>query len=447
MWLKLIIWYKRIVLAFSILFTEGFKSLWTEVRKFLNKSLDSYQEIENIEEEIYDSKKKLMILIPTMEMGGVEKCTSILLEHLNRIKIKSELVTIFDREAFYPVSEDVKHYILERIRFDVIPSSSLILPQQLNRFTGVLRWMEMVAFKFVSVIKKRQPTVILAQDYYASLITLLAKKHIPPSIKLIVSSHNSPSGLYSTDKNGELYAFLTQSLFNNADYVIAVSEGVKLELEMVFSVNPDKIIVIHNPVDIAKIKHLADEEITEHPWFAESIPIILFVGRLAPYKGVDYLLRAISNIRNSITIRCVIIGDGEESENLQRLSKKLGIVEDVLFFGRQHNPFKFMKRATIFALPSLTEGLPYVLIEALACGCPIIATDSPGGGPSGILKGGKYGLLVPPGDEKALSEAILKLLRDNELRQRLASLGLERAVAFSPESIMKLYEDLVLESE
>ncbi|MEW6001944.1 MAG: glycosyltransferase, partial [Nitrospirota bacterium] len=99
---------------------------------------------------------------------------------------------------------------------------------------------------------------------------------------------------------------------------------------------------------------------------------------------------------------------------------------------------------SVFVLPSLFEGLPYVLREALACGCPVIATDCQGGGPAEILEQGKCGQLVPPRNEKALSEAILRLLRDSELRERLSQSGLERAKDFDSGLVLKEYEDIIL---
>lgn len=442
MWLKLIIWYKRILLAFNILFTKGFKSLWTEVRKFLNKSLDSYQEIENIEEEIYDSKKKLMILVHTMEMGGVEKITSLLLKYIDKTSMKIELVMIFDKERFYEIPEDVKIYILERCPNQKYYSSNIALPRQLKQFSSDFIFLEMTALKLSYLIQKRKPSIVLAQDYYASIIASLTKKYLSSSVKLILSGHNDPNGLLATDKKGKLYEFLIRSLFNKVEAILTISNSLVKRL-IDFGINHEKIKVLYNPVDIINIQKKAEDTVYESSWFYEDIPIILYVGRLASYKGLEFLLKAMSIVKKNRKIRCVIIGEGESRLDLQRFATDLNISDHVQFLGKVENPFKFMKRATIFCLPSFTEGFPNVLIESMACGCPIIATDSAGGGVAELLENGKYGLLVPTKDESALAEGILKLLNNDELRNQYIKLGQIRAMDFDIKKTIRAYEELI----
>ncbi|RJQ18407.1 MAG: glycosyltransferase [Nitrospiraceae bacterium] len=416
----------------------------------VGSSVDAYEHLflkglkEHTADNHEDNKTRVMMVIPTMGMGGAERCMSVLLNNVNRSVFRPELVTIFDKAAFYRVPEDVNMYVLETQPRPSIPDSCLLLPADLQGFDDNYKWLRMTAFRLAKIIRDRRPSTIMAQDYFASFIVLLAKEYVPRNIRLIISAHNSPSGLFATASAGELYTFFTKRLFNEADHIISVSEGVTGELQTDFGTESEKIMTLHNPVDLVQIQSMAEEKITGHAWFDDDIPVALFVGGLAPRKGLVYFLKALSIIKKSVKLRCVLIGEGEEKEKLQQLAGELGITEDVVFSGRQQNPFKFMKRSTMFVLPSLTEGLPYVLVEALACGCSIIATDSPGGGPSEILKNGECGLLVPPADEKALAEAMLKLLHDNELRQKLSGLALQRAGDFGLESSMKAYENLFL---
>jgi glycosyltransferase involved in cell wall biosynthesis len=334
---------------------------------------------------------------------------------------------------------------LEKFKPLVSPSYSLSLADQLPNHVNDYAWMEMTAFKLARVIQKRQPSVILAEDSYSSLIVLLARKHIPPAIKVIVSVWCFLSGMLSLDKkHGELRAFLTQKLFNNADRVIANNKGISQDLVENFNVHPEKIVTLFNTFNFERVRKLSDEAVTEHIWFAEDIPIVLFVGRLSNEKGLVYLLRAAYFVKKSTRLRCVLIGDGEEYETLQQMAQHLGVADDVLFLGKQQNPFKFMRKATLFVLPSIFEGLPNVLIEALACSCPVIATDCPGGGSAEILKDGEYGLLVPPRNGEALSDAILRLLQDHELREKLSTRGSKRARDFDLGTSLKAYEDIIL---
>ncbi|MEW6002593.1 MAG: glycosyltransferase, partial [Nitrospirota bacterium] len=388
------LWYDQMISTVQIILNESRENLFTGVRQRLKQILYSFFPAridETSEEDLLDGRKRLMIVVPTMEMGGAERCTAILLEHVNRTLIKPEVVTIFDRKRFYPIPRDIKVYVLEKQPSLLKPPLNLSLPDHLHRYMKDLAWMEMTALKLAMVIQKRRASVVLAQDYYASIISLLAKKHLPPSIKYIVSAHSDPTGLFSIDKKDELKSFLVRRLFNHADCILAVSDSIAQELKRTFATGSEKILYIQNPLNLAQVKNLAEEEVKEHPWFVEDIPIILYVGRLAPYKGLDYLLRAISMARKSIKLRCVIIGEGGERKKLQKLVRQMGILKDVLFLRKQQNPFKFMRRSSVFVLPSLFEGLPYVLREALACGCPVIATDCQGGGPAEILEQGKCG--------------------------------------------------------
>jgi glycosyltransferase involved in cell wall biosynthesis len=125
---------------------------------------------------------------------------------------------------------------------------------------------------------------------------------------------------------------------------------------------------------------------------------------------------------------------------LQGLAAGLGIADDVALPGFVPNPFAYMARAATFALSSINEGLPGVLIQAMACGCPVVSTDCPSG-PAEILANGRYGRLVPPGDDAALSEAILAMLET----PTSASLLRERAGFFSIERAVAQYERLLLD--
>jgi len=148
----------------------------------------------------------------------------------------------------------------------------------------------------------------------------------------------------------------------------------------------------------------------EHPWFQPNQPpVILGVGRHHFQKGFDTLLRAFARVRQQMPARLVILGEGPERPNLERLAAELGVAADVDLPGFDPNPFRYMRWAGVFVLSSRYEGLPNVLIQALACGCPVVSTDCPSG-PSEILDGGRYGALVPVDDVEAMAQAIVRAL-------------------------------------
>jgi len=167
--------------------------------------------------------------------------------------------------------------------------------------------------------------------------------------------------------------------------------------------------VIYNPVVSPELYEKADAPL-EHPWFrSNQPPVILGVGRHYPQKGFDTLLRAFARVRQETPARLVILGEGPERPNLERLASELGVAADVDMPGFDPNPFRYMKRAGVFVLSSRYEGLPNVLIQAMACGCPVVSTDCPNG-PAEILDGGRYGALVPVDDVEAMARAIVRAL-------------------------------------
>jgi len=180
-----------------------------------------------------------------------------------------------------------------------------------------------------------------------------------------------------------------------ASKVVAVSEAARSDLLAVAGLQPDSIQVINNPVVTPRLFERAKVPL-DHPWFAAGEPpVILGVGRLVTAKNFPLLLRAFALVRKEQPARLVILGDGEQRQVLEWFVD---------------NPYPYMARAGAFVLSSSFEGLPTVLIEALALGVPVVSTDCPSG-PSEILQQGRWGALVPVDDERALAEGILQALR------------------------------------
>jgi glycosyltransferase involved in cell wall biosynthesis len=198
-------------------------------------------------------------------------------------------------------------------------------------------------------------------------------------------------------------------LYPSADAVVAPSRGVAGSLLQLSPIPIQKVHVIYNPVVSPELYEKADAPV-EHPWFQpHQPPVVLAAGRLVALKGYDTLLRAFARVRQETFARLVILGEGPERPNLERLAAELGVAADVDLPGFDPNPFRYMKRAGVFVLSSRYEGLPNVLIQALACGCPVVSTDCPSG-PSEILDGGRYGALVPVDDVEAMAGAIVRAL-------------------------------------
>jgi glycosyltransferase involved in cell wall biosynthesis len=165
----------------------------------------------------------------------------------------------------------------------------------------------------------------------------------------------------------------------------------------------------------------------DHPWCAAgAVPIVLSVGSLTPLKDFPTLIRAFSIVKSTHDCRLVILGEGPDREKLESLIDDLDLRRDVLLPGFADNPFAWMRHARVFVSSSLTEGCPNALMEALACGTPVVSTDCIGGS-SEVLEGGKWGRLVPIGRPDAMAAAILATLESvahPDVRQRASDFGL-----------------------
>ena len=167
--------------------------------------------------------------------------------------------------------------------------------------------------------------------------------------------------------------------------------------------------MLNNPVVTPDLLEQAAAPL-DHPWFGpDQPPVILGVGRLHPQKDYPTLLRAFAKLRAQRQARLVIIGEGGERPALESLAAELGVDGDVDLPGFTRNPYRFMGRAAIVALSSRWEGSPNILVEAMACGTPVVATDCPSG-PAETLENGRYGRLVPMGDPAALADALGRTL-------------------------------------
>jgi glycosyltransferase involved in cell wall biosynthesis len=256
-------------------------------------------------------------------------------------------------------------------------------------------------------LRRERPDALLSV-LHANLIAIWARWMTHVHTRLVISERNTLSSEiehYSSDIRFRWGPKLARLFYPFADSILAVSKGVADDLARVIRVSRQSIRVIYNPIVTPELKEKSHASL-EHPWFrAGEAPVILSVGRLTKQKDYPALIRAFAQIRQARSVRLLILGEGEERAALEGLAREFGLEPDIGLPGYVPNPYPYMVRSSLFVLSSRWEGLPGVLIEALYCGVPLIATDCPSG-PREILSDGRYGRLVPIGDINAMALAI-----------------------------------------
>jgi len=284
----------------------------------------------------------------------------------------------------------------------------------------------------VKYLRQRQPTAMLSAMGHANLTALLANRLAGRNTRIVGSERNDAS-VETNQRKGlrsSVIQFLNRRLYLNADAIHAVSQGVADASAKQFGLPREKISVVYNPVVTDKMLRLAKVD-EDYPWLPEkSRPMIVAAGRLTKQKNFSILIRAFSLVRKNLDISLVIMGEGELRSELETLISEYDLQGHVLLPGFVENPFFVMKQAKLFVLSSAWEGLPNVLIQAMACGTPVVSTNCPSG-PAEILEGGKWGRLLPVGDVDALAQGMLDTLTETEhpdVVSRAAYFSIERAV-------------------
>lgn len=264
--------------------------------------------------------------------------------------------------------------------------------------------------------KTHRPEIVLpmSSNYEPScaLAYALMRKRDRP--KLVPVIHSGGIGLPNDVSKVQTKKTIAEHLYSllpniRVDHVIAVSHGVSQALVKVGKYKPDEITVINNPVidDIFQENRIKS---ATHPWLVnKSVPVIVAAGAHVPLKGYDILLKALSLILSQKKCRLILFGEGPDTAGLKSLAKKLSIEDYIAFPGYLNALPAELNHANVFVVSSHCESFSVVLVEALACGVPVVATNCPVG-PSEILKNGHYGILVSPNDPKELAEGILTVL-------------------------------------
>ena len=263
-------------------------------------------------------------------------------------------------------------------------------------------------------LRNGHPDVLLSGASHVNLVAAWARRFSRTNVPLVLRASNYPSGNLRWWPSFEqvirrLLRYTLGIVYPWADHIIAVSRGVAREVQRLTGLPDDRVTTIYNPVVGPCIARLAAEPV-DHTWVADAhVPLILAVGRLTVQKDYPTLIRAFARVRAVRAAHLVILGEGRQRHKLEKLVQEFSLEADVALPGHVDNPFAWMSKVAVLVLSSAWEGLPGVLIEALACGCPVVSTDCPSG-PREILEDGAIGPLVPVHNDRALAAAILTVL-------------------------------------
>jgi len=292
-----------------------------------------------------------------------------------------------------------------------------------------------------SYLRRESPDALLSKMGHCNIAAGLARKISGTRTRVVIAEVSllKTSTRSAPQFRSRWIPFFAKRVYPWADRIVAISGGVADDLSRLLDLPLESIEVIYNPVVTPELYERAACALA-HPWFKKGAPpVILGVGRLDPEKDFLTLLRAFNIVRRNRNVRLMILGEGPERFVLESLAQELGITDVLALPGFVENPLPFIANAAVLVLTSLFEGLSNVLIEALACGTPVVATDCPCG-PREILDGGRYGMLAPVGDFEEVARAIEETL-ENPLDPMFLRGAAER---FSVDAIARQYLEVLV---
>ncbi len=364
----------------------------------------------------------IAIHLPDLRGGGAERVmVNLANEFVNRGHSVEFALSKKEGHHLQNVSEEINICDLDARQFPVYTAMGALWPLK-------------------NYIEEQQPDVLLTGIARANIVALLAHRIADTDCRIVVTEHNTLSR-WLQDEGGlrvRAVPYLIRLTYSWADEIVAVSDGVAEDLSKTTGLERSSITTIYNPVVTAELYKQADAP-SPHPWFDDDVPVILGAGSLTTQKDFPTLIRAFARIREQREAKLIITGKGPEKERIMSLIKQLGLEEDAMLAGFVDNPYAYISHASVFVLSSKYEGLSMVLIEALACGTPVVSTDCPSG-PREILEGGERGPLVPVGDECGLADAIIDVL-DNPISTEQLT---DRAKYFEPNKIVNKYLQIIL---
>lgn len=333
--------------------------------------------------------RHLALVAPSFRGGGAER---VLVELARSFAERGHDVDLVVARAVGPLAEDVSRDV--RV-------VDLEAPRVARALPGLARY-----------LRRERPDAVLSTLAYLNVVAIAARRVTGVRSRLVVREANTlaMTGAHGKNRRDRLLPRIVGPAYRCADAVIAPSAGVADDLVTTCGVPRGRIRVIPSP----SVPHDVDQRIEgpiDHRWFRDDgVPVVLAMGRLVPQKDFGTLIDAFARLRSRRNARLAILGEGRLRGALEQRVHDAGLDADVWMPGFVANPFPYLARAAVFVLSSAWEGMPNVLVQAMAAGTTVVATDCPNG-PRDVLDGGRLGALVPVGDAAAMAQAIETALR------------------------------------
>ncbi|MFN3985307.1 MAG: glycosyltransferase [Rhodocyclaceae bacterium] len=379
------------------------------------------------------SRVGVLIFHPANVFGGAERTVMNLLSHVARDRVR--VVLVGRPEVFRDPPADAFHSLAE-LGLD-------------DGFAGLPRAVRDARI-LTALARREDCRVMLGMLHYGAIVAPLCRLFSGGRLRTIASPRTpSSEGIRFHVGEGGRQAWLWRTMVSGfcrfSDRVLVASDGLRRECVERFGARPERVRVVPNSVDDALIAFAAGitPRVREHaesgrPWH------IVTAGRLAPEKDLGTLIRAFALLRASLDARLEIIGSGPELPALQALAAELGVGDRIDFAGFTPRPLERIREADVFVHTALFEGFGNVLLEAMACGVPLIATDCDFG-PREIVRDGVNGRLVRMSDPAHLAAVLAEVLDDAPQRARLADTALQAIRDYSAERMAEGYERLFAE--
>ena len=363
------------------------------------------------------SGSHIALFIPNFEAGGAERVMIRLAQGLVERGHQVDLLVLSDRGAY---------------RAEVDSKVNIVNLGATRALFGI--------YPLIKYLRAKRPTTLLSAIFHANFIAVISVWLSGTNTWLVISEHNTLDLIKSSVNRfvWQIFKLAVRMTYPYADSVVCVSSGIANGLVVAIPRLSPNLNVIANPVITDEVLKLSLETV-DHQWLAPGQPpLVLAVGRLVRAKGFDLLIEAFSQVLSKQAANLLILGEGAERTSLQAQIDGFRLSKHVCLYGFTANPYAWMSKADLFVLPSRHEGLPGALIEAMACGCKVLATDCPHG-PDEILEHGTWGRLVPAGNALAIANGIIEEL--NSI-QKVDST--RRAQAYHLSSVILQYEHLLL---